>query len=410
MDTYWARAARTGQLPPGMSVIENTLSQAGRSSEPGAMQTVVVGGGGAYGRPGARGGSQLDALLKRTAELQKAANDANQARYDEGRELLGLEAPDAWHKAGFGSKDAYEAHKARLAGEAAATTPPALFSGNSVGGGNVAGVAATGGNITPQALASRVQAAQRGIYNSSTALNREAVTNSLALQDADRSQRALQMQERQLADSSRRADQAAADQLRSQRLEWIYNRNDAQPNLDRLMQIAAKEGEGNTEGMQSPMAGGGGGGQGFGRGAYGGAAGGYGLPMYGGGGGGGAPMSYEQFADQQRKEANRQESYRVSRGRKAEAAARRNPLALPDPPLPTQSRPERIQRLPEVVPQLNLPIPSPFEHVNTLARGYPNAAPRGITTIRGMARDLGVPGPVVYRSPYAGVPSYFNRG
>jgi hypothetical protein len=269
MDTYWSRAARTNQLPPGMSVVENRLSQAGRSTEPGSMQNIA--GPNPYGRPGDRPRTSLDDYLRRTADLQKAANDANQSRYDEGRRLLGLEDPDAWRKAGFASPDAYEAHRARLAGEAAATTPPALP------GQSPAGVAATGGNITPQALASRVQAQQRGIYNSSTALNREAVTNSLALQDAAVRDRNLAMQAAQFDESRRRADQSSADQLRAARLEWIYNRNDAQPNLDRLQQIAATEGQGNTAGMQYPAAGGGT--PQLGGSAYGGAAGGYTVPQ-----------------------------------------------------------------------------------------------------------------------------------
>ena len=114
--------------------------------------------------------------------------------------------------------------------------------------------------------------AERGIYNSSTAANRESVTNSVALDDTARANRALGLQEAQFDESRRRANQATDDALLGRRLEWIYNRNDQAPNLDRLQQTAATEGEGSTEAMSYPTAQGGRGG-GIGGTGYGGAAG-----------------------------------------------------------------------------------------------------------------------------------------
>jgi hypothetical protein len=264
-------------------------------------------------------------LQKRMKELQDQANQANLDRYNQGRALLGLEDPDAWRQAGFGDRTSYQAHQARLAQESAANRAGSMggvgggFSGGGFGGGGfsgtAAGVGAAGGNITPQALASRVQAKQRGIYNSSTALNQEAVTNSLALADSARADQARQFQLEQFAESQRRADQSAADQLRGEQLDWLYKRNDIQPDLDRLKELAATEGEGTTEGMSYPVAPAGLGGGG---GAIGGSA-------YGGAGQSGYLFPYLSPYDaarprppkNPRKEANRQSAYeRIRIGKK----------------------------------------------------------------------------------------------
>lgn len=259
VDTYWDKADRNAvAAPAGYQGYTNVFS----GQTPGTQRFVPQGGGGIYGRkptPVARAApSPVATYATRQASLLKDANTANDARYDEGRRLLGLEDPNEWQKLGFGSREAYEAHKARLANEAVATAPM-VSTGPMI---NPAGVGAQGGNITPQALASRVQSMQRGIYNTSTALNKEAVTNSLAMQDAARANQGQALQSAQVADQIRRGQAAEDADLRNQRLQWIYNRTDQGPNLDRLQQVAAAEGQGNTEGMGYPMAQGGGGGGG----------------------------------------------------------------------------------------------------------------------------------------------------
>jgi hypothetical protein len=247
VDTYHARAARgaVAQIP-GYQTFEarNPVMAPGQFVAPANI----------YGGAPRSVASRRAATFKRLDDLRKQANAANEARYNEARGLLGMEDPNAWQKAGFGDPTSYAAHQARLAGEAAATAAPPLP------GASPAFVAAAGGNLTPQAMASRVQAKQRGIYNTSTALNQEAVKNSLALQDADRTNRALAMQEQQVAEASRRAEQARADALRAERLNLLYRKNDIAPRTDEAMAAAAAEGDGTTEGMSYPMASGGGGG------------------------------------------------------------------------------------------------------------------------------------------------------
>jgi hypothetical protein len=314
VDTYYDKMDR-GAVPrlPGYQgmVARNAVMAPG--------QFVAAGGtGGIYGRPGRRR-TKTDDLLDRTAKLQAEANAANQARYDEARGLVGFEAPDAWHKAGFGSPEAYQIHKAKLAKEAADASTPLLSAGY-----NPATVGAQGGPVTPQALASRVQAKQRGIYNSSTALNREAVTNSLALADADRANRATGMQEVQLNEALRRSQANEADQLLGRRLELLYSKNDIAPNLDRVMQTAATEGQGSTEGMS--------------------------YPMGGGGGGGGSPQRQQQGMSKAQRDAlkKQQEAYQAELDRKAgmravsygtSRALKRTPrqvyAAAGSPPIPT---------------------------------------------------------------------------
>lgn len=257
MDTFYDKMDR-GAVPrlPGYQGYVNTLA----GQTPGMSRYVPAGGiagRGAYGA--ARAGlSPREHLQKRTADLLKQANQANLSRYDEGRELLGLDDGLEWQRQGFAAPSAYDEHrefKARQAAEAAGGAGGGMSFGNPAGGT----VGAEGGNITPQALASRVQAKQRGIYNSSTALNQEAVTNSLALRDAAVADRGLAMQSAQFAEQVRRADQSAAERLRDQQLQWIYQRNDRAPDLNRVAQIADTDGEGTTEGLSYPIASGGGG-------------------------------------------------------------------------------------------------------------------------------------------------------
>ena len=311
------------------------------------------GGGSVYGAPGRRPGATVrERMLAQQKKLQDEANAANLARYGEGRQLLGMEDPNEWQKQGFAAESAYRDHLAFKAQQeaAAAAGAPATFGG---AGSSVAGVAATGGNITPQALASRVQSMQRGIYNSSTALNREAVTNSLAMQDAERANRTQAMQAAQIAESNRRALAGEASDLRGQRLQWIYNRNDQAPNLDRSTQISGVEGEGTTEGLAYPTAQGGGGrGDGYAS-----------VPGIGQRPGVYAP---QLPAGQTAADLMRQQSYEISRGRRPKGS------------VPVPLRPGGPDRLP-VAPRPPVDV--------------------GGALWRNATSGLAIPRPNVYRGP-----------
>jgi hypothetical protein len=291
LETYWQRAARQGNLPPGMSVLENRMGQAGRYDTP---NTVPVGAG-AYGLPGARPGalSPRAAALASVAQGIKDANASNLYKANLGNRMLGLPerggpgmpapAPE-WQKLGFAGESAYLDDQ-RVRQEAAAGAQPAGSMTNASGGvgaGLGAGVGATGGNITPQALASRAQAKARGFYNSSSALNREAVTNAQAMGGLAAAAFNQALQRQQIEESNRRARAAEASDLRNAQLAWIERQSDPAPSMDAALALAREEGLGNTEGMSYPAAGGGGGGGGgvpIGGTGYGGAAGtGYGVP------------------------------------------------------------------------------------------------------------------------------------
>lgn len=331
METIYDRMARGVGVSYGHNPV---LSNAGRASAAPNLGPLTYGTS-AYQRPAPVKPNPVSSLATEYKKLLKASNDANEARDLRGSQLLGMESGDEWRRQGFATPDAYERHKAFATAPTVAPMPvPQPM--------DVTGAAkAAVGN-------SRANAIDRGIHNTSTALNRENAAALRAAQEANAVNYGQQMQAYQAAEATRRYDTEVADRRLGRQLDWLDSRDDIPPNMDRLAQIASTEGEGNTEGMAYPMAGGGGGG----------GSGGYGVPAYGGAANtgymvptntgfstpqrGGA-MTQEQWEARQRaiadKEANRQASYRASRGEQAPIPMRaantgRLPVAPAPAPIP----------------------------------------------------------------------------
>jgi hypothetical protein len=217
-------------------------------------------------RPAAPPIDPVTALANEYKTLLKSANDANLARDAEGRRLLGIPTGSEWKEAGFATPDAYERHKA-FASQPAYTDIPVPKP------------------VDPQQYATaavgstRQQSIDRGIYNTSTSLNRENAAATRAAQEAAAANFRDQVSAYQLGESARRFNADQATQLRGEQLNWIDSRNDIPPDMSRLERIAATLGEGNTAGMMAPTVGGGGGG-------------GYGGPIGGSAYGGAGGMGY----------------------------------------------------------------------------------------------------------------------
>ena len=245
VDSYYDRVAR-GNLPNttgvGGYVNPNSVSGFATQSPTGGPLTY---GAPPQARPAPPQVNPVTALANEYKTLLKSSNDANLARDVEGRKLLGISGGNEWREAGFATPDAYEAHKKFTAQPAYAPTPaPQPLDVNSY-------VKAAMGDT-------RARAIDRGIYNTSEALNREGVNATRAAQEAAAANFGQQSQAYQLNEGARRFGVEQADRTLGRQLEWIDSRNDVPPNMDRLTQIADTLGQGNTEGMSYPSGGGGG--------------------------------------------------------------------------------------------------------------------------------------------------------
>jgi hypothetical protein len=242
MEDFWSRYAR-GAVPQnlGMTSYSNPSSTSGMTqgwdwrtaiNQPYATRQQV------------QQANPRDAFLKSIKGLLDQANKKNDERYNQGLRLLGLDPNEDWRAMGFSTEDAYLRHKEAQKSQPAPLQAPAV---------NVSPWGTGSAPImSPQAAETQAQMKSRGIYNTSTALNKMGVTNSLALADAEYRARNQGLQESQMRMNEEYRSREEADRLLGRRLDWIFNRNDVAPNLDRVMSALATEGAGNTEGLTYP--------------------------------------------------------------------------------------------------------------------------------------------------------------
>lgn len=228
-----------------------------------------------YAKPS--GGSAIEKLLANYKSELAAANKRNEARYNQGMQLLGLAPQNDGRPEGY---TGYYHPGGYAPGPTDPTAPgymgiPAIgpdgrtyhtgYGNTPVGGGGGGGYVDPGVGRAGAAI-SKQDAVSRGIYNTSTALNNDAVAYSTAMNDMAMRNAQLNMAQQQQADSNRYRDAELADRQRARQLDWISSYDDVQPDLSPILQMIQQQGQGSTEGMV--YGGGGGGGGGYGGGGF----------------------------------------------------------------------------------------------------------------------------------------------
>jgi hypothetical protein len=261
-ETYWEMAARGAAPNMGMTSTINPLAY----SSPSTPFNLAVGGNSSYSTAPrvpavnsatAKGKSPTDLAIDLRQKYKDAYDTArtdNLARYDQGMKMH-----DDLYKRTFGYTD--PRNGAKVAGYWD------TFGENQKAAINQA--------TKERAASTQAAAMDRGIYNTSTALNQLGTAKA----EGDR---LLADVEAKRAEGKLNSDVA----LTGEKLGFLERRTDTYPDYDRLVGMEKMRGSGSLEGLDGGgYAGGGGGGYGGGAGGFAGIGGaGYGVPGFGGGG------------------------------------------------------------------------------------------------------------------------------
>jgi hypothetical protein len=258
MTTYYNPAGSSGGTPIGDWTKWQT------DAAPAKKQSYQVYGDGTPVNPPKKG------FLQSLYDEQKAkygeAKAANEGRYNQGLALLGL---------GSNGSPMNMTVNGQPASSTVGQYPMPNFQmpyQDPIAQGPASSSINWNGKNTELGAKADQDAVSRGIYNTSGALNQKGLSNSLALMEQDRANKAQAMQERSMLNDAayRQAafnygaqqDQASRDDmLRGQRIDWIGGRQDPYPDPSVIATLAGQYGSGTQQGLDpGAFMGGGGGG------------------------------------------------------------------------------------------------------------------------------------------------------